>query len=46
VTAQWDGTGKSGGENERQKLIRGRDGIVLDLLVVAALVVLAMIVHW
>jgi hypothetical protein len=27
-------------------LIRGRDGIVLDLLVVAALVVLAMIVHW
>jgi hypothetical protein len=52
VTAELDGAGKTGGEIERHKSIRGRNGIaldvlvvVLDVLVVAALVVLAVILQ-
>lgn len=53
VRAEWDGTGTTESENERHRSTRRRNGItldvlvvVLDVLVVAAFVILAMIVHW
>ncbi len=53
VTAGWDSNGTTGRKSARLKAIPGRNGIaldmlivVLDVLVVAVFVILAMIVHW